>query len=336
MSTPTLRTILVAAAITTLAVAGCASANLATPTPTTTASVPPGSPPPDASAGPDAAFEALVEESIAFRREFGLRSDEAWVRQVAADPSARWSYQVPLTAAEEANLDARAAAVEDLGPILQDYGARHPDEFAGVYVDQERGGVLVVLFTGHLQEHGEAIAQLIRPGAAIELRQAPVSETDLNALMERVSGDEELRDLGVFVLEASADETRGIVEIGVSTERADVQGLVTGRYGPSVLVNVLDPTGAFLKPRGTIIGRVVDAAGNGVQGAVGGEPLFGDIPMDAVGPPETNPDGTFRLENQLPGRWRLAAFAEGFAETSVEVDVPPGGIVTVEIVLQPS
>jgi hypothetical protein len=333
MNKPIFRAILVAAAIAGPAVAGCSNANPETPTPTPIAQ--PGSPSPEASAGPDADFEALVEESTAFRREFGLRADEAWVRQVAADPSARWSYQVPLTAAEEANLNARAAAVEELGPVLQAYGARHPEEFAGLYVDQERGGVLVVLFTGHLQEHGQAIAQLVRPGAAIELREAPASEVDLNALMERVSGDEELPALGVFVLEASTDETRGVVEIGVSTERGDVQGLVTGRYGPAVLVKVLDPTGAFLKPRGTIVGRVVNGGGGPIEAGLGTDPLFGEFGMDAIGQ-ATNPDGTFRLENQLAGRWRISAFAEGFADGSVEVDLPPGGIVTVEIVLQPS
>jgi hypothetical protein len=57
--------------------------------------------------------------------------------------------------------------------------------------------------------------------------------------------------------------------------------------------------------------------------------------MDAIGR-ATNPDGTFRLERQLAGRWRISAFAEGFADGSVEVDLPPGGIVTVEIVLPPS
>ena len=35
----------------------------------------------------------------------------------------------------------------------------------------------------------------------------------------------------------------------------------------------------------------------------------------------------------LPGRWRLTAEGEGLGPTSVDVDVPPGGTETVEIVL---
>jgi hypothetical protein len=329
-----IRTVTIAFATVALGAAVLAGCGDGQPAPTVPSAPPSSASPPGASAAPD--IEAVIAESVAFRRQFGLRADEAWVRQVASDPNALWSYQVPLTAAEEADLDARAAATEQLAPILEDYGAQHRDEYAGLYIDQERGGVLVVLFTANLQAHGEAISRLVRPGIAIELREAPQSEADLDALMERVSGDEALPGIGVFVVTASADQAAGVVDIGVSTERGDVQGLITGRYGPAVRVTVLDPTGAFLKPRGTIVGRLVDAGGRGIQGAVGSEPQFADIPMDSIGPPETNPDGTFRLENQLPGRWRLTGFAEGYAESSVEVDVPPGGLATVEIVLRPS
>lgn len=328
-----IRTVTIVFAAVTLVAAALAGCGEGQPAPTVPSAPPGSAAPPDASAGPD--IEDVVAESIAFRRQFGLRADEAWVRQVASDPNALWSYQVPLTPAEEADLDARAAATEQLAPILEDYGSQHRDEYAGLYIDQERGGVLVVLFTANLEAHAEAIARLVRPGIAIELREAPQSEADRDALMERVSGDEELPDLGVFVITASSDQTTGAVDIGVSTERGDVQGLITGRYGPAVRVTVLDPTGAFLKPRGTIVGRVIDGAGRGIEAGLGTEPLFGDIPMDSIGM-QTNPDGTFRLENQFAGRWRISAFGDGFADGSVEVDVPPGGIVTVEIVLQPA
>ena len=64
------------------------------------------------------------------------------------------------------------------------------------------------------------------------------------------------------------------------------------------------------------------------------EPLFAaDLPRDSVGPPETEADGTFQLNGMLPGLWRLTAEGEGLGPTSVEVDVPPGGTETVEIVL---
>ena len=289
---------------------------------------------PSHSASVDPSFEALVAEAIEVRSSLGLRADEWWVREVSADPGARTSFGIPLTLAEEADLNARAAAVAELGPVLQEYGAQHPAEYAGLFVDQDRGGLLVVLFTDRVEEHGAAIAKLVRPGASIEIRAAPTAETDLLALMDRISTDEQLlRGVGVVVVTASLNEETGTIEVEVSTERGDAPALLVGRYGPTVVASVLDPTGAFLKPRGAIVGRVVDARSDGVRATVGSVPLFAELPLDSVGPPETDADGSFQLDDMLPGRWRLTAEGEGLGPTSLEVDVPPGGTATVEIVL---
>ena len=145
--------------------------------------------------------------------------------------------------------------------------------------------------------------------------------------MDRISRDEQvLRGVGVFVVTTSMNEQTGKLEVEVSTERGDAQPCFVARYGPNVEVQVLDPTGAYLKPSGTIQGRVVDADGDGVRATVASEPLFAtDLPRDSVGPPETEADGTFQLNGMLPGRWRLTAEGEGLGPTSVEVDVPAGG-----------
>ena len=313
-----------------LIVGACASAATPSEAP---ASPPTTSFPPTPS--PDPSFEALVAEGIRLRTFLGLQADEAWVRAVSADPGARTTFGLPLTLAEEAELGAREATQENLGPLLEEYGAQHPDDFAGMRVDQERGGMLVMLFTGHLEEHAAAIAKLIRPDAPVEVRLAPVAQEDLEALMNRINSDSnELQNAGVFVLVISTDQLAGKLVVEVSTERGDAQPLLAARYGPNVEVRVLDPTGAYLKPSGTIRGRVVDAEGDGIRATVASEPLFADgLPRDSIGPPETEADGTFQLSGMLPGRWRLTAEGEGLGPTSVDVDVPPGGTETVEIVL---
>jgi hypothetical protein len=284
---------------------------------------------------PNPSFEALVAEGIRVREMFGLRADEAWVREVTADPDHRMGLEIPLTLAEQAELDARAAGVERLGAVLHEYGEDHPEEFVGMSINNEEGS-FVVLFTGHLEEHAAAIAKLIRPGEPVEIRLAPTSEEDLLALMDRIDSDgNALRTVGVFTLVISTDEEAGRVVVEVSTERGDAQPLLAARYGPLVEVRILDPTGAYLKPRGEIRGQVVDGDGDGVQANVGSEPLFAkDLPMDSIGPPETEPDGTFVLDHMLPGRWRITAIG-GFDDVSVEVDVPPGGVATVELVVDP-
>lgn len=295
-------------------------------------SMPEASLPPTPS--PDPEFEALVAEGIHARTILGLRADEEWVREVTADPDARIAFEIRVTIAEEAELNARATSRQELQPILEQYGAEHPDEYAGLMIDQEKGGLLVILFSDHVEDHVAAIARLVHPAAELEVRQAGASSAELEALMNRINGDSEaLRGVGVFVLSISTDELRGKLEVEVSTVRGDAQPLLAARYGPAVEVTVTDPTGSYLPPLGEIRGRIVDKDGEGVRGQVGSEPLFADIPLDSVGPPETNADGTFRLKNVLPGTWRLTALVDGVEVARADVDVPPGEVATVELVV---
>ena len=169
----------------------------------------------------------------------------------------------------------------------------------------------------------------------VEVRLAPVAQEGPRGVDEPDQlGQRAGQNAGVFVLVISTDQLAGKLVVEVSTERGDAQPLLAARYGPNVEVRVLDPTGAYLKPSGTIRGRVVDAEGDGIRATVASEPLFADgLPRDSIGPPETEADGTFQLSGMLPGRWRLTAEGERLGPTSVDVDVPPGGTETVEIVL---
>ena len=285
---------------------------------------------------PDPSFEALVAEGVRVREMLGLRADEEWVRAVTADPGARTTFGVPLTLAEEGELGERATSRQELQPVLEQYGAEHPKEYAGLMIDQKKDGMLVILFTGHLEEHAAAIAKLVRPGAKLEVRRAGAASAELEALMNRINSDSDaLQSVGVFVLAISTDELAGKLIVEVSTERGDAQPLLAARFGPNVEVKVTDPTGSYLPPSGEIRGHVLDRNGDGVQANIGSEPLFAkDLPRDSIGPPETEPDGTFVLDDMLPGRWRITALG-GFDDVSVEVDVPPGGVATVELVVDP-
>jgi hypothetical protein len=272
---------------------------------------------------------------VQFRTRFGLRADEAWARQVAADPAHAVAYGVPLMPDEQAGLDARPRTFEELSTLLQDYGAAHPGEFGGLYVEPAGSTQFVVLFTDHLDDHSAALAKLVNPMAQITLRKTPTAEKDLDALMERISNDAPaLKAAGIFVVVSSRDDIGRVVDLQLSTQRTDAAGLLVGRYGPTVKVTVMDPTGAFLKSPGAVVGRVTDASGKGLEAMVGPQPLFADIPMDSMGYQST-PAGTYRIPDLLPGRWRITAQADGFAPGSVEVDVPSGGVATADIVLKP-
>ena len=57
-----------------------------------------------------------MAEGIRQRTFLGLRADEEWVRAVSADPGARTTYGIPLTLAEEADLNARERARRNSAP----------------------------------------------------------------------------------------------------------------------------------------------------------------------------------------------------------------------------
>jgi hypothetical protein len=279
--------------------------------------------------------EAEIAAAIEFRELVGLRADEAWVREVAANPAALRNYGVPLMPFEEAELGRRATALEEIRAVVEAYAAAHGDEYAGSYVDQDAGGLFVVMFTQHVDQHDAALRRLLAPDARFAVRQAIFTSGELTELQERIATDDTLRDEGIFVLATSADEAAGVVTVDLSTERLDAEAFLRARFGPAVRATVVDPTGAFLKPRGVIAGRVVDEAGRPLEAALDAKPLFAEIPMDAMGI-GTQRDGTFVLPDQLVGRWRITATAEGYEPGSGEVDVASGRVSRVEIVLRPS
>lgn len=282
----------------------------------------------------DASFERIVVESMAFRRHVGLRSYETWVREVAADGGARHSYGVPLTLREEAELDGRPYTVDEVQPTLATYVDEHAAEFGGLFIGDR--ATVVLLFTGRLADHEAAIAKLIRPGAPVEVRQAEVALQSLEGLFDQIAADgDTLRELGIVVVTSALRERDGTVHVALSTERSDAVDVMAARYGPRVTVEVLDPTGAFLKPRGTIALRVTDERGRGVEAGIGHTPLFAEIPLDAMGI-QTDAHGRIRLDDQLPGPWRLTAQAPGFEPGSADVVVVPGAVVDATIELLPS
>ncbi len=280
--------------------------------------------------------EALIQESIAFRSLRGLRADEAWVREVAADARSTMTFGVPLLPDEAAGLEARPREFRELVPLLQDYAAQYPGEFGGMYVDPPGGTRIILMFTRRLADHEAALAKLVHPAVWLQLRETRIAESDLDALMERIAQDQEaLRGIGAFVVEMSRDDVARTVNVRLSTERSDAAGLFVGMYGPNVTTEVIDPTGAYLKPRATLVGRTVDASGRGVAAVIGLKPLFADgLPFDAIGY-DPKPDGTFRFEDQLPGRWLVTADAAGYQPVSVETELTPGAVTTLEIVMKP-
>lgn len=213
---------------------------------------------------------ALSQDDIAIARRFrqavGLRSDEPWIRTVAADPSATVAYGVPLTPAEKDDLDRRAVQAPIVVAVVERYGSRHPSEWAGVHIDQTRGGLVVARFTARLEEHRRAIQALLGPDARFEVLLARWTTAELGELAERVVSERGwLATIGAAFINVGVhvDENLVVLRISSANPRASEQ-IVTHLAAQDRLRVESDGTGAKLLPPGTLQVTAVDALGRPV------------------------------------------------------------------------
>lgn len=254
----------------------------------------------------------------------------------AAGPTTDPRSSVPSTYGEPPDITALPTVddAEQVARAILAYGEEHRDEFGGVYIDRDLN-VVVALFTGNLDSHEAALRSRLGQGAVFEVVEARLTEAALIALQERIIADhDELRVLGIFVVDAGTDLARGTVRLGISTEREDAAEVIRSRYGTGVEAVVIDPTGAYLKPRGTIVLTVVDENGKPLEAFIGWNPLFAEIPLDALALYTDPQTGRLVLDDALPGPWSLSAGRDGYRSGSTEVDLPPGGSVEARIVLE--
>jgi len=230
----------------------------------------PSDPPPSATPSPSAnpwLSEALISEAIQFRLRFGLRSDEAWVRTVAAMPDAETgirAFGFPLTSDEVAVVERRSAVV----PTVETYGASHPDAWAGVYIDSDRH--VVALFTRDLPMHNAALRSLLGPEAPL-VRGVEWTDAELQAVFGRIRDDVHQRKWllahDIYPLGVGVDTRANQVSVDVSSARTDLDKLLEARYDAVGMLTInSDGTGARLMPTGTLAGRVLDASGDPVAG----------------------------------------------------------------------
>ena len=130
--------------------------------------------------------------AIAFRVDFGLQSDEAWVIAVSQDHDATpgiSAYGVPLMPEELAALNRRDVNAQTIGPAIEAYGLLHPEDWSGAYVDIDPNVGVVAVFTKHLEQHRTDIKRLLNPKATFDVRQAEWTLTRLTELSDRVLAD---------------------------------------------------------------------------------------------------------------------------------------------------
>jgi hypothetical protein len=318
------------------AVVQAPSATAATPDPCPSAALPPVPEPSLA-----ATIDAETREAVSKRTAYGLRHDVAWVRQVATDPTAVMDFGVPMLPSETASLFARNELTGPVQAALGSYG--HADAFGGIYIDNEQGGVVVVLWTGDPSAHEAAIRRVLPACYPVQFRQVRWSERELRSWQDTISADVDwLTGIAATVTGVGADISDNVVDVEVSSANPDVADLIVAHYAaPEGMIRVIsDGTGAHLLPSGTVVGRVLMADGS--------VPGPNDLMLDA-GSPDDPPgwcgggdigygvgeDGHIEFPCKAGRRTILirdfTADGEHPVVASVVVDVPAKGKVKVEI-----
>ena len=329
----TLRHLLVPALTATLS--ACAGDLPRSAAATTLAPSAPAQPPDEAPVPPD------ITDAIRVRREFGLRSDEAWVRAVAANPDAVTDFGVPLLAWERDQIMNRPGGEDPVVGVIQTYLAEHADISGGVYIDQQRGGIITILVVGDPAVHETAIRDAVGADARFAVRRVRWTEAELNDLQNRLVADRPFfRAIPAFLSTTSADIIGNVVEISISSAVPDAAQRIVAHFGipPEMLRVSSDGTGLLLQPTGRILGRVVAPPGTDMTMLHLQYEADVDIgPRDAIGI-GVDAEGRFVIDS-LPPTTYTVTILEFAAVGNIEVGsargiVPPGGAVALEILYE--
>lgn len=204
-----------------------------------------------------------------FRQDFGLRADDSWILAVGADPSAdRTTFGVPLTQPEVQDLNGRVQTVDAMRDVVVAYTATQPD-WAGTWVDQTRGGILIVQFTGLLDLHREALLAHIRPFSPIEIRLARWSVAELQGFANQVTAEQGWFDsLPAVVIGYGPDVMLDRLKIDLSSADPEVAQKIEAHFGwtDGVVAVSSDGTGALLLPTGRLVIHVLAHDGHPLAG----------------------------------------------------------------------
>lgn len=302
---------------------------------------------PQPSTTPVAVDESVPPEladAIRFRSEFGLRSDVEFVRAVAADPRASdLEHGVPLLPEEIADLNQRASSADAVVAVIEKEAARHRDEYGGLYIDQERGGVVVSLWTKNLAEHAAKIQLSLNPRFRAEFRPARFTEAELNDLQERIGTEWEwMLAIPAKMTSSAVNIISNRIDLYISSAIPGASAAVLDHYGapPGMLLVQSDGTGTALIPWGKV--RILVT--------VGGQPVGeNDFGVDWQSEERTycgigdmgfgvGFDGRLELPCQA-GRWTIRITRLKGSDTVVigqaDVLVPPDGVVDLVIPVTP-
>jgi len=173
---------------------------------------------------------------VAFRQEFGLRSDSAWVASVDAAPDADRTYGVALTTDEANGLRTRDSISNQIGPLTD--ALEQTGSFGGLFIDQAAGGVIDIATTSDPASLTSVINAGVPAGATTRTRVVQFTYDELSALKSRISSDFDVwKEKGAILASVGVDvrENRVAVSVAGTNDDATLSEIAV-MYGPEVQV----------------------------------------------------------------------------------------------------
>jgi hypothetical protein len=112
-------------------------------------------------------------------------------------------------------------------PTIEAYGDQHRDAFAGAYLDQSLGGIVVTLWTRSIPDHARNLwMELwdVVPATPVQFRLVRHTLSDLEHLQQRIGADiGSWQQEGIGITAILLDQVNNELEVGVTelTERAE-------------------------------------------------------------------------------------------------------------------
>ena len=169
---------------------------------------------------------------------------------------------------EVADIEARPGGEDAMVGAVQAYLAEHPDISGGLYLDNERGGIVTMLVTDDPDAHEAAVREEIGPDVPLAVRQVRWTEAELTDLQQRiVDGRAFLDAIPARMKTSSTDVIANQVELTISSAVPDAAARIIAQFGAEEgqLRVVSDGTGLLLLPTGRVEGRITAPPGVDVQ-----------------------------------------------------------------------
>jgi hypothetical protein len=301
-------------------VAGCGEARPPQPSPSPFVAEP---------ALPAGVSQAQLDAWIEFRGTYGLRTDLAWVLDVANSPEAMDTFGVPMLLFEEAIVNQAQMGASDLVSAARGYSNRFPEDQAGVWIE---GPLVVIAFSDNIAAHRADVAAQF--GAKAIVREVRYSSRDLQAFMRTVVAEKAWLTSVVDVVQVDFEEHLNAVEISYRADGRAVEAAIRAHFkDPDWLFFRHLGTLPWAGPWGDLELKVVDEAGQPMAVKIVLHPL--DPRAHAFGPADLD-DGTFANKGVAAGDWTVDVIyvVDGEKRTITEAfTVPAGNVARVKVVI---